>query len=153
MNSSISEQACELLRLVSTKRPNKFSGVGVVFYKELDLLPRVWLGNPETPLPHLPVFGLEKIAVTLAAIADYENPWHDGFHLVDGSSWALTHVSQFISPPLPDDERKIAEPRPTGARHMTALLASQIPSIFCVGLLTQAGEVCLFENGRQIHRH
>lgn len=138
-----------MLKFVSAGRPPAFSGLGVVFYQSLDSLPRLSLGGSETPLPQLPISGIGKIADTLAGISDYKSPWHDGFHLVDVSSWTLTQLSQFLSPPLPDHEREIGVPRPAGARHMTALLVSRIPGIVCVGLLTQAGEINLFENGIQ----
>lgn len=149
MTSLICARAHQLLKTVSEKSSHTFSGLGVVFYHELDLLPRLSLGNPETPSPNLPIEGIELIADTLATISDYKNPWHDGFHLIDVRSWELTHVSQFLSPPLPADEREIGWPRPAGARNMTALLVSKIASIECVGLLTHAKEVYVLQNGRQ----
>lgn len=149
MTSPICARAHQLLKKVSEKSSHTFSGLGVVFYRELDLLPRLSLGNPETPSPNLPIEGIEPIADTLATISDYKNPWHDGFHLIDVRSWRLTHVSQFLSPPLPADEREIGWPRPAGARNMTALLVSKIESIECVGLLTHAKKVYVFQNGHQ----
>jgi hypothetical protein len=150
MTSPISASAYQLLKIVSDKSSHTFSGLGVVFYRELDLLPRLSLGNSETPLPNLPIEGIEPIADALATISDYKNPWHDGFHLIDVEFWTLTHVSQFLSPTLPADEREIGLPRPAGARNMTALLVSKIKSIECVGLLTHSKEICVFQNGHQI---
>jgi hypothetical protein len=150
MTSSITEQVAKLLKLVADNRSPNFSGLGVVFYHELNLLPRLSLGSPEQSLPSLPVSGIEQIANTLITIADNTSPWHDGFHLVDTTSWTLTHVSQFLSPTLPTDEREIGLPRPTGARNMTALLVSKIESVDCVGLLNQAKDVYVFQAGHQI---
>jgi DNA integrity scanning protein DisA with diadenylate cyclase activity len=51
-------------------------------------------------------------------------------------------------PPLPD--RGDALPRATGARHMTALLASRVSGIVMVGLLTQERVVSIYESGALI---
>lgn len=73
--------------------------------------------------------------------------WHDGFHLVNSEKMSLTHLSQYLSPSLPTNNEGLGAPRPTGARHMTALLASNLEGIDCVGLLTHGGEISIFERG------
>lgn len=144
------EQAKELLLFVAANRTPLFSGVGVVFYKCLRLLPHISLGSPKLACPQLPISGTERIASALVLISDASSPWHDGFHLVDAETWSLTHVSQFLSPVLPKSDSAIGDNRPNGARHMTAYLVSKLPEIACVGLLTHAGELCIFECGRKV---
>lgn len=144
------EQAKELLLFIAANRTPLFSGVGVVFYKRLGSLPHVSLGTPKLASPQLPISGTAGIASTLVSISDATSPWHDGFHLIDTETWSLTHISQFLSPVLPENDSEIGDYRPNGARHMTAFLVSNLPEIACVGLLTHTGELCIFEHGRKI---
>lgn len=60
----------------------------------------------------------------------------------------LTHLSQFISPPIPQDaERNF---HGTGARLIAAVLASLLPGIAYVGLVAQDGKIRLYCNGIDI---
>jgi len=144
------EQAKELLLLVAANRTSQFSGVGVVFYKSLGLLPHISLGTPKLACLQLPISGTKGIASALVSVSDALSPWHDGFHLIDAKTWSLTHVSQFLSPVLPKNDSEIDDDRPNGARHMTAFLVSKLPEIASVGLLTHTGELCIFECGRKV---
>ncbi|MDT4869313.1 hypothetical protein FQZ97_1043370 [compost metagenome] len=89
-----------LLGQVKIWRPSSFTGVGIVFYSALNALPSAALGNPITPKPQLPVSGIDAVSRTLAYVSDSASPWHDGFHMVDIRSQTLTHISQFLAPPL-----------------------------------------------------
>tara|TARA_R110002167_G_scaffold254359_2_gene460579 strand:- start:28377 stop:28688 length:312 start_codon:yes stop_codon:yes gene_type:complete len=99
-------------------------------------------------MPNLTLIGDNDIATALASISTMRGPYHDGFHFIDVSSWQITHISQFISPPIP----RGAEQRfhGTGARLMAAMLASLLPGITCVGLVSRCGQVHLFYNGIDI---
>lgn len=140
--------AFKLLKRIAEGRPADFCGLGVVFYRHLEALPRLALGDQDHLMPALPVCGLGAIASSLAGISSASSPWHDGFHLVNLSGPALTHVSQYLAPPIA--LRGAADAglsRPTGARHMTALLVSQLDGVACVGLLTNHVEATVFERG------
>ena len=96
----------------------------------------------------LPVQGTDAIASTLANISSASSPWHDGFHLVDFTGPALTHISQYLAPPVGTRGTEVLGiQRPTGARHMTALLVSQLEGVACVGLLPRHAEPTVFERG------
>lgn len=139
----------DLLGQVKIWRSNSFTGVGIVFYSALKALPSAALGNPITPKPQLPASGIDAIARTLADISDSVSPWHDGFHMVDTRSQELTHISQFLAPPL-SNLSYLPESRPSGARLMTAMISSMMDGIDCVGVLSTSGEIVVYKNGQNI---
>lgn len=139
------DMARQLLEAIAGLRTPEFTGVGVVFYDDgLDGLPHLQLtSNGEAPdLQQLPGADL---AQALATISMNSNPLHDGFHFVDVRSWTLTHLSQFISPPIPP--AAAGRFHGTGARLMAAVLASLLPGIQSVGLVSSAGQTHLFSGG------
>ncbi|QEE13618.1 hypothetical protein [Aeromonas hydrophila] len=141
----------QLLEQLKLLKSGSFSGVGIVFYYQLEVLPSTYLGNRSATKPELPVCGLEAIARMLANVSDNESLWHDGFHLIDMRSQSLTHISQFLAPPL-NDLSQLPENRPNGARQMTALLTSMIPGIAYVGVLSTSEEIVVYENGNILAR-
>lgn len=139
--------AIEIMKELKSLRTLGFAGVGVVFYSPPLELPIAPLGRSSTTRPSLPVHGVREIATTLAAVSDRASPWHDGFHLVDAPSHALTHIAQFIAPPLSHVPYIANEAQPTGARQMTALLTSTLPCVFSVALLSADGEISYYSQG------
>ncbi|PMV19569.1 hypothetical protein C1X21_17865 [Pseudomonas sp. FW305-3-2-15-A-LB2] len=140
-----------LLEKIKRLRSEAFSGVGLVFYYDLEELPSVPLGHRNAMKPDLPIFGAEAISRILAKVSDQASPWHDGFHMIDMRSQSLTHISQFLAPPL----KCLAQPPedlPSGARQMTALLTSLIPGITYVGVLGMGDEIVVYKNGRVLAR-
>ena len=138
--------ALHLLRHAAPKLPSDFAGLGIVFYDSLMALPHLQLEIVGDEHFDLPVQGLELICNVLARTARLSSPWHDGFHFVHAGSGSLTHLCQFIAPPLPNVSD--VAPRARGARHMTALLASQVSGITSIGLLTHEYAASVYEAGR-----
>jgi len=140
--------AFEILARVAARRPADFVGLGVVLYRQLDSIPMLPLGDQRCCDLPLPVSGAEAIATTLVNVSSASSPWHDGFHLVEVTGPALTHVSQYLAPPVGSNGTEVlGSQRPTGARHMTALLVSQLKGVACVGLLPSHAEPSVFERG------
>jgi hypothetical protein len=140
-----------LLEQIKRLRSETFSGVGLVFYSDLEELPSVPLGHRNAMKPDLPIFGAEAISRILAKVSDQASPWHDGFHMINIQSQSLTHISQYLAPPL----KCLAQPPedlPSGARQMTALLTSLIPGITYVGVLGMGDEIVVYKNGRVLAR-
>lgn len=135
----------QLLKRAASKLSDDFSGLGIVFYDSLASLPFLPLEVAGRESSYLPVFGLGAISDVLARTASRSSHWHDGFHFVHTGTVSLTHLCQFIAPPLPD--MGDAFPRASGARHMTALLASRVNGIATSGLLTQDRVVSIYESG------
>ena len=144
VKANVISRAEQVLRAVADLRSKDFAGVGVVFYECLDQLPHLQLINGSIKAdPGL--FADVDLASALSSLSAIGSPLHDGFHFVDASSWHLTHLSQFISPPIPHNAEQ--QLHGAGARFMAALLASLQPGIVCVGLVSMGGEVHLFSNG------
>lgn len=135
-----------MLRHTCPKIASDFAGLGIVFYDSLGGLPHLQLEVCGTERFELPVAGVEPISELLARTARRSSSWHDGFHFVHAGSGVLTHLCQFIAPPLPGATD--APPRASGARHMTALLASNVAGIVAIGLLTHEGAASIYEAGR-----
>ena len=138
--------ALQLLRGAAPRIANDFAGLGIDFYNSLAALPHLQLEVGSDERFELPVEGLDPICDVLARTARRSSRWHDGFHFVRSSSTSLTHLCQFIAPPLPNASD--AAPRASGARHMTALLASKVAGIEAIGLLTHEGWASIYEAGR-----
>lgn len=143
-NTSSVERAEQVLRAVAHLRGEDFSGVGVVFYERLAQLPHLQLTDSSMEADP-DQFAKVDLAEALSRMSVMSSPLHDGFHFVEARTWRLTHLSQFISPPIPDDAAQRFQG--TGARLMAALLASLLPGIECVGLVSHSGEVHLFTRG------
>lgn len=145
LSSSQSQLAVQLFSIAAPKLTADFSGLGIVFYNSLASLPFLPLEVTGDESFDLPVSGLLAMSEVLALTARKSSSWHDGFHFVDANSLRLTHLCQFIAPPLP--KLRDQSPRACGARHMTALLASNVGGIVSVGLLTQDRTVSIYESG------
>ncbi|WP_080582614.1 hypothetical protein [Xanthomonas phaseoli] len=135
----------EVLRLVGSGLTSDFAGLGVVFYTDLNRLPFLQLAA-DAPVPELPVIGSHEIATQLLEVSRVQSCWHDGFHFVDPEKECLTHLAQFVSPPLP--KAGDAVPALTGARLMTASLASLVEGILHVGVISNRRELLLFSGGK-----
>lgn len=146
MYSTHSFSALHLLRHAAPKLPSDFVGLGIVLYDSLTALPHLQLEVEGDEHFDLPVQGAELISDVLARTARLSSPWHDGFHFVHAGSASLTHLCQFIAPPLPS--MADAAPHASGARHMTALLASRVAGIVAIGLLTHEHAASIYEAGR-----
>jgi hypothetical protein len=144
--SSQALSALQLLRQAAPRLAGDFAGLGIVFYDSLAALPHLQLEVSGDERFDLPVYGLDPICDVLARTARRSSRWHDGFHFVHAGSASLTHLCQFIAPPLPNASD--AAPRASGARHMTALLASKVAGIAAIGLLTHEGAASIYEAGR-----
>lgn len=127
--------------------PTDFSGLGLVLYRPGHALPHASL-REAVPAELEEAIGANRIARVLSRLASVRSPWHDGFHFVDASDVRLTHVAQYISPPIP--------PRiglcsfMGGARHMSAVLASRIDGVAMVGVLTSKGEISMYVDGERL---
>lgn len=146
LRSTQAFSALQLLRHAAPRLASDFPGLGIVFYDSLAALPHLQLNVSGSECFELPVEGLEPICDVLVRTARRSSVWHDGFHFVRTGSASLTHLCQFIAPPLPDPAA--GPPRASGARHMTALLASSVAGIAAIGLLTHERAASIYEAGQ-----
>jgi hypothetical protein len=138
------DKVMALLRSVWALVPPDFSGIGIVMYVHPLTLPTLSLRSRDKLVVRLPLAG-DDIASFLASISGKSSPWHDGFHLVDSHTFSLTHIAQFVAPPLGTTPVQL---QIGGARHMTALLASQVASVNSTAILATDGRASIYEGGR-----
>lgn len=143
--------ASSLLKSTYAHRAQDFVGVGIVLYEPPLDLRAVPLGGWSSVRPQLPVLGAKPISEALQMLSRQSSIWHDGFHFVDSSKPALTHVSQFLAPDLTLVSRTMPAELPTGARQLTALLISSHRCVGCVALLTTDDQLTIYRKGR-LHR-
>ena len=150
MNELRPEEIFDLLGQVQSHATHAFSGLGLIFYSSLADLPIVALGDQALFPQTLPVADRRTLASLLAEISTFTSPWHDGFHLIDASSFALTHISQFLSPPVELLRQSNSQGLPLGARHMAAMAGSRIASVSYTALLSNKGAPAVFQQGRAL---
>ena len=150
MNKLCSDEIFDLLGQVQSHATHAFSGLGLIFYSSLADLPIVALGDQALFPQTLPVADRRTLASLLAEISTFTSPWHDGFHLIDASSFALTHISQFLSPPVELLRQSNSQGLPLGARHMAAMAGSRIASVSYTALLSNKGAPAVFQQGRAL---
>jgi hypothetical protein len=131
---------------LSRKKPADFTGLGLIFYASPLALPAVPLAADVSSL-RLPACGPVQSARLLRKISRARSPFHDGFHLVDAHTLCITHVSQFVSPPLPDQTHTIAHRQSIGARFMAAYLGSLLPTVAAAATLSKDSGGNIFING------
>lgn len=137
----------KLLMKLAADRPADFVGIGIIAYSAIEGLPVVSLGSVSNAQLDLPVSGEDNVSIALSSLATRRSARHDGFHLIEANSGNLTHIAQFVSPPL---GAALANPQaawPHGARQMTALLISTLPQVEIAGVVSADGDVQLYENG------
>lgn len=133
-----------LLRGVWEAAPPDFSGIGIVLYVPPLTLPTISLRSIDNLVVRIPLAS-DEVASFLASISGKSSPWHDGFHLVDSRTFSLTHIAQFVAAPLGATHMQL---QIGGARHMTALLASQVAGVTSTAILATDGRASVYENGR-----
>lgn len=117
----------------------EFCGVGLLVCRDVSALPRWPLTRAQPPQS-----GGDVVA-TICSVSMLNGP-HDGFHILS-PDWALTHTNQYIAPPVPPDFRLVVGLPGFGARHMSALLASRLPTVICAGVLNTRRRVLVFADG------
>ena len=122
--------------------------LGIVFYKSLTNLPYLTLHEKKLSSD----LCFSDINKTLSTISEYSSPYHDGFHFIDIQAMEITHISQYISPPIElINDLNLETVIPCGAREMTAFLTSKINGILYVGLISSDKNIKIFKNGIDIY--
>lgn len=136
----------DFLTQIANSPPSDFVGLGLIFYQSLEGLPVSPLGD-QGALSGLPLQEEEEIKNYLLAISCRSSHWHDGFHLLNARSGQLTHVAQFVSPPLDFVRANPGCRWPSGARQMAALLASTLPQVVSSVVVPTTGPIQVYQAG------
>jgi hypothetical protein len=135
-----------VLEQVRAARSDGFCGLGLIAYAaplRMSVLSLV----PDGQEPPLPSPDPAETAAFLCRLSGKQQPFHDGFHLVDADKLRITHVSHFVAPSVPSQRPKNLPAYPVGARLMTALLVSLQPFVVLSATMNGRGHSILFERG------
>lgn len=121
---------------------NEFGGIGLILYSNFAQLPVLPLHQNITANNN------ESLTQQIANASNLTNMCHDGFHLIS-KEWVLTHKNQYFAPPIPLDA-KLAKRENLGARYMSALLGSFLPSVICIGIVSERDGIAIFESGKEV---
>jgi len=112
-------------------------------------LPVVPLGVRLDADPDLPISGTDHVLKALGILATRGSIMHDGFHLLEAKSGDLTHIAQFVSPPLDVAQTNPYAVWPQGARQMTAQLISTLSQVEAAAVISSDGCIHIYKNGRE----
>lgn len=135
-----------VLGAVAANPPACFAGFGLVLYAPPMNLPVTPLVPPGQTLK-LPCRELAESVELLRRLSDSDCPLHDGFHLIDANTLAITHLCQFFAPPIPSKMPRSVPNYPVGARFMAALLGSLLPSVVMTSVLGEREGAIAIERG------
>jgi DNA integrity scanning protein DisA with diadenylate cyclase activity len=105
----------------------------------------------------LPLFPLSKtinalniqdVVSYLVAISARNSDHHDGFHVIS-STWQLTRVAQYFSPPIVPDAQ-IDRSKRFGGRYLAALFGSEIPGVLVSGIASVGFGIAVFRGGKEV---
>ena len=128
-----------LVEVYRSMPESEFGGVGLLVCRDAATLPRWPLTGAERPLPD------GDVVAAICNSSMLSRP-HDGFHILS-PDWTLTHTNQYIAPPVPPDFELVGGRPGFGARHLSALLASRLPTVICAGVLNTAKRILVFADG------
>ena len=148
MVKNILQDFISLLEELSALKSQRFSGIGLVLYDNLELLTKYHcnLVNDGQAIPPLKL-GTRELSAYLLAIADYHHPYHDGFHFIN-SDGILTHVAQFFSPPV---YKWLPNILGQGARTFCSQCGSNMEGVLMIGSVSSSGTIYLFEQGQLVN--
>lgn len=138
-----------MLKDLAADDENDFSGAGFVLYEDLLTLSQYHcnLINDGHTVPLLKL-GTQRMLDYLFKISKYIHPYHDGFHFINVRGY-LTHVAQFLSPPVHKDLPIVLG---HGARTFCSQCASKIPGVLMIGTVSTNRCIYLFEDGQLINQ-
>lgn len=138
------EKLKTLLLTIKELKPEKFSGIGVILYNNVENLPISPLREGEY-LKKMPVTDFDLVIKYLLEVSCQDNVWHDGFHLLS-PEFHLTHFCQYVSTPIIKDatiEFKY------GSRHRTALYGSFLENVVACGVISSDLNAVIFQQGKR----
>jgi hypothetical protein len=142
MRKSVSDLR-NLLVDVSHRCGNDFSGVGIIITDQISRLPILPLRLRSEPPP------INDTAEALATISVISSPFHDGFHILDGS-FHLQLVAQYFSPPV-TSPIILDYTKNFGGRYVAAQIGSTLPDVMLTGIASYGFGIAVFKHGSVRH--
>lgn len=117
-----------------------FSGVGILVSDDISSLPINPLYNSNAELNGT------NLLEQLLDLSDYNNLYHDGFHVLS-RDLKITHSSQYFYPKPPENFVLNASNK-HGVRYFVAKVGSTLPNIEYTAIVGGDYGVCIFKNGQ-----
>jgi hypothetical protein len=136
------ERLRDILWRVQQIGARSFSGIGLIVCDLPEVLPIVPLLEVGE-VPHE-----NDLVSNLVAISSWRSEYHDGFHVIS-SSWQLTKVAQYFSPPIVSDAN-IDRSKRIGGRYVAALFGSAIPAVRLSGIASDGFGIAIFQDGKEV---
>jgi hypothetical protein len=140
----IEKELARLLKAVIEVKTQDFSGLGIIVADHSNALPITDLKMADQTY-RLPAIGFQDVLGTILQISSGNNPYHDGFHVIE-PPFSLVALSQYFSTPIikgSDVDYRF------GSRFRTALYGSNLPHAIAVGVISQSYEPAIFIKGRK----
>lgn len=135
-----------LLRKITEKTTEYFSGIGLVVYdsKRFDADSHCDL-RPEINCPEYKIID-EKAVDYLAEISEYTHKLHDGFHMVNEDG-VLKYVAQYFVPPVVKSLRPNQE---HGVRLYSSMCGSLLEGVLFIGVISSDRTIFIIKEGQYI---
>ena len=137
----------KLLKKISGKKTENFTGVGLVIYN-----PECFDENchcnlrPDIECPNYHIAD-DRMCDYLLEIADHDNTLHDGFHMID-SEGILTHVAQYFVPPV---NQSLKPNQGHGVRLYSSMCGSVLEGVLYIGVVSSNYDIYIFSNGDYVN--
>lgn len=125
-----------------------FSGIGLLLYSDINTIEPYHcnLLNSSDDIPNLHLSSVELVNY-LVNISSLNHPNHDGFHFINHNGY-LTHVAQFLSPPI---DKKYVNIHGQGSRTLCSLHGSILSGVLMVAIISSKRDIYFFKNGRALN--
>lgn len=117
-----------------------FSGVGILVSNDISSLPISPLYDSKAEINDT------NLLEQLIDLSDYNNLYHDGFHVLS-TDLKITHSSQYFYPKPPRNVVLKANNK-HGVRYFVAKVGSTLPNIEYTAIVGGDYGVCIFKNGQ-----
>jgi hypothetical protein len=145
MNETLEQQFTDLLEALSETTDSNFSGAGIILYDNPTQLANYHCDLVKNAIiPNDLKLGSTALLSYLIKISSYQHPYHDGFHFIN-SQGLLTHVAQFVSPPISTQLRNLGA---NGARTFCSQCSSSIEGVLMIGSVSSSRKISVFQNGK-----
>ncbi|MFY9089504.1 hypothetical protein [Arcobacter aquimarinus] len=130
------------LEIFYNKVQKPFAGIGLVISDKIEGLPihSVYNSNPS--------FENETLVDILIKLSNYNNYYHDGFHVLS-SNLEIKCISQYFFP-VPPKELHLEINNNTGVRYLVAKIGSLHPNIICTAIISDNYGISIFKDGVEV---
>lgn len=136
------ENLYNILSTLKTQENNLFSGVGLLICDNTDNLPISSLHNSSF------VTSGQDLAKQLIELSNYNNRYHDGFHILS-TNLEITHVAQYFYP-KPPKEHIHSSAENYGVRYFVAKIGSTLPDVKYSAIVNSNYEIYIFQDGKRL---